>query len=111
MSNLLHFLLLSSFHYYYQVNFCSYYSKGVADYIGIWDLDEFFIPKGQNRNILNVIENAYPEPKKTLDPEIPRAFDEDKSVDKKWPGGRGWADSQGHPFCYIQLRYVRTYFT
>ena len=47
----------------------------------------------------------------TLDPEIPRAFDEDKSVDKKWPGGRGWADSQGHPFCYIQLRYVRTYFT
>jgi Glycosyltransferase family 92 len=93
------------------VNFCSYYSKGVADYIGIWDLDEFFIPKGKNKNLLNVIENAYPENEKILDPDIPRIFDEDKSVDKKWPGGRGWADGHGHPFCNIQLRYVSTYFT
>ena len=87
------------------MNFCTYYSKGVADYVGIWDLDEFFIPKGTNKNLLNVISNAYPE--KTLDHDIPRRFNENTSLDKKWPGGRGWADGSGHPFCFLQLRYVR----
>lgn len=92
----------------FQVNLCTYYSKGLADYVGIWDFDEFFIPKGSNKNLLEVISNAYPE--KTLDPEIPRVFNENISVDKTWPGGRGWADGNGHPACYLQIRLARTHF-
>ena len=45
-----------------QVNLCTYYSKGVADYVGIWDFDEFFIPKGENKNLLDVIKNVYRPP-------------------------------------------------
>ena len=29
----------------FHVNTCSYYAKGSADYVGIWDFDEFFLPR------------------------------------------------------------------
>ena len=35
---------------------CTYYSKGVADYVGIWDFNEFFIPRGDHKNLLDVIK-------------------------------------------------------
>ena len=86
------------------MNFCTYFSKGVADYVAIWDFDEFFIPRGKNKNLLDVIENAYQaEP---LDPEISRKFAESNSDNSLWTGGRGWADGNGHPFCFLQVLYV-----
>jgi hypothetical protein len=40
----------------FQVNFCAYFSKGLSNYVGIWDFNEFFIPKGENKNILDVLK-------------------------------------------------------
>lgn len=37
------------------VNMCTYYSKGVADYVAVWDFDEHFWPLGNNTNIMDVI--------------------------------------------------------
>ena len=39
----------------FHVNMCMYYSKGVADYVGVWDFDEFFQPRGANKNLLDVV--------------------------------------------------------
>lgn len=79
-----------------------YYAKGTADYVGIWDFDEFFQPRGQNKNLLDVIESA--EPAKDS---IPFAHEPNKtSMDvylEGWKPARGMADKDGHPFCYLVL--------
>lgn len=85
------------------VNMYTYYSKGMADYVGVWDYDEFFQPRGENKNILDVI-NAMESPlgpvRKTVPSEF-NAVDVFKSSKKR--ARRGMADSDGHPFCYLIL--------
>ena len=80
----------------------TYYSKGMADYVGVWDFDEFFQPRGENKNILDVI-NAMESPlgpvRKTVPSEL-NAVDVFKSGQR---ARRGMADSDGHPFCYLIL--------
>jgi hypothetical protein len=81
---------------------CSYYAKGSADYVGVWDFDEFFQPRGLNKNLLDVIDSV--EPAKDA---VPFAHDPRKtSLDvyrTGWKPARGMADKDGHPFCYLVL--------
>jgi hypothetical protein len=108
-----------------QVNMCTYLAKGVTDYVGIWDIDEFFIPKGRFGNILDVISSLEaPAPSSPEEAEAStkrqlqqvKAFSESsarlKPHEKRelWqstvantPAGRGFASRDGHPFCYMQL--------
>ena len=84
------------------MNMYSYYSKGMADYVGIWDYDEFFQPRGRNKNILDVlgvmeassgpIRNSYPPKLNAVD-----------VYQSGWKPKRGMADNDGHPFCYLVL--------
>ena len=70
--------------------------------MAVWDFDEFFIPIGDNRNILDVIDRA--NSNGPLDPEISGRFIEQQVSNSDWRGGPGWADGNAHPFCYLQMR-------
>ena len=82
---------------------CSYFSKGVADNVGVWDFDEFFLPRGQFNNIPDMLnsvgfkkgiqENFHADPRT-------KNFSE---IQKNWKKGRGLADGNGHPYCYLLL--------
>ena len=76
---------------------CSYYSKGTADYVGVWDFDDFFIPRGPNQNVLDLLKNI-----------------EYSSTDVSLSSQQGLADysssdNQSHPFCYLLLASEDTY--
>ena len=76
---------------------CSYYSKGTADYVGVWDFDHFFIPRGPNENVLDLLKNI-----------------EYSSTDVSLSSQGGLADNsssdnQSHPFCYLLLASEDTY--
>lgn len=87
------------------VNFCTYFSKGVADYAGVWDFDEFLIPRGDNKNIQDIIKSVVaPAP---IDPKYVYTFGNTTvDVEQVWTGGPGLADGEGHPFCSIVLNSV-----
>ena len=85
----------------FHVNMCSYYSKGAADYVGVWDFDEFFQPMGKNKNLLDVLR-AMGDPKGIIQNFHPKDADPDQ-IQLTWKGGRGVADGDGHPFCYLLL--------
>lgn len=83
----------------FNVNMCLYLAKGVADYVAIWDVDEYFIPKPPHHTIMDVIRLA--ESPTPLQPFSPTA--DPFQVFPTWKGGRGWADLDGHPFCYLMM--------
>ena len=79
------------------VNMCLYMSKGQADYVAIWDFDEFFIPKLPHNSIMDVIRHAEgnrPVP-------LPVKGENIEMVMQNWQKGPGLADGDGHPFCYL----------
>ena len=83
----------------FYVNMCLFLSKGVADYLAIWDVDEYFIPKPPNYSIIDVIRRA-----DAADPLAPLPKDVDPwAMARDWKGGKGWADGEGHPLCYFML--------
>ena len=87
-----------------QVNLCTYFSKGMADYVALWDYDEFFIPKGNNKNVIDLVNSLDVPTNAPLKP-----TDDPSGVDlidlkTKWKGGKGYADGDAHPLCYIQLQ-------
>jgi hypothetical protein len=83
----------------FNVNTCLYLVKGVADYVAIWDIDEYFIPKPPHHTIMDVIRGAEsPTPLQPFSP-IENPFE----IFETWKGGRGWADADGHPLCYLML--------
>lgn len=87
----------------FQVNFCTYYSKGVSDYVAIWDFDEFFIPRGKNKNLIDLVDSTHaPAP---LDIEIANTYAKANTNNELWKGGPGpgWANGNGHPYCFIQI--------
>lgn len=93
----------------FQVNMCTYFAKGMADFVGIWDFDEHFIPLGNNSNILDLIDS--------IEAPLPIPYLHDKRVNTDvyphWNGqamGKGLADRDGHPLCYIILNSVVTLF-
>ena len=83
-----------------QVTFYTFYLKGVADHIGVWDTDEFFIPRGENQNLLDVIDNSYTPPSEPLQLALPQSYAKNQSA---WPAGKGWAKNDGHPFCGFRI--------
>jgi hypothetical protein len=97
----------------FNVNLCLYLAKGVADYVAIWDIDEYFIPKPPHVSIMDVIR--YAESPFPLTPlSLPSGSSASASgtgtasldpfkVFPNWKGGRGWADLDGHPFCYLMM--------
>ena len=85
-----------------QVNMCSYFSKGSAEYVGVWDYDEHFWPKGSFRSIPEVIA-ALESPRPLLPSDVHAPGAQAAQVVQRWRGGRGLADSDGHPYCYISL--------
>ena len=88
---------------------CTYYSKGTADYVGVWDFDEFFQPRGTNKNLLDVIDAMEPE-----DGPIKYFYPPDAVAATVLPAEfvprRGMADNDGHPFCYLALKSEVTLF-
>jgi hypothetical protein len=82
------------------VNFCVYYLKGLADYVAVWDNDEFFIPKGAVTNIVDLVEASEPPAPLSMHPEGSDRYERMNT----WEGGRGWATGDGHPYCYIQMQ-------
>ena len=79
------------------INMCSYYSKGTADYVGVWDFEDFFIPRGSNQNILDVLKAAE---RSNADVSL-TSLDvvKDKSISRY----------KSHPFCYLLLATEDTY--
>eukprot|EP01035_Chromulina_nebulosa_P017951 gene17951-23578_t len=91
----------------FYVNMCTYFNKGVVNYVGVWDFDEHFIPIGSNKNIMDVINKA--------DSPVPIPYFHDRSavvndVAKSWKPGQGLADNDGHPLCYMILNSYVTLF-
>lgn len=89
----------------FHVNMCTYFSKGVADYAGVWDFDEFLLPRGDNKNIQDIIRGVVaPSP---INPNYVYNFGNTTvDVEKVWTGGPGLADGEGHPFCGIVFNSV-----
>eukprot|EP01036_Dinobryon_divergens_P038993 gene38993-51282_t len=83
----------------FYVNMCLYLSKGTADYVAIWDLDEFFIPRRPYNDILEVLRAMEAPGPIPVHSKNQRATD----IHASWKGGRGLADGDGHPMCYILL--------
>ena len=81
---------------------CTYYAKGTSDYVGVWDFDEFFIPRGGYRTIPEVL-NAMESPRHPLPYMYQKNTDSVKIYESGWKGGLGLADGDGHPFCYLLL--------
>ena len=92
----------------FHVNMCTYYSKGAADYVGVWDFDEFFQPRGANKNLLDVIAAMEPEDGPVRYTYPPDA-DPIQYFQRPFIPRRGMADRDGHPFCYLILQSEVTY--
>ena len=92
----------------FHVNMCTYFSKGMADYVGVWDFDEFFQPRGTNKNLLDVIAAMEP-----LDGPIKSSFSPNDNLAlfsmEPFKPRRGLADGDYHPFCYLILKSEITY--
>jgi hypothetical protein len=89
----------------FQVNFCNYLSKGTARYVGVWDYDEHFYPLGNYTSMKEVIYDV-----DTIAP-IPYFHPDDivlEEVLQTWTGGKGLADGDGHPLCYMVLNSAVT---
>ena len=67
-----------------QINSCLFHSKGLAEYVLVTDIDEFFIPKGLNFNFNDVINT------------VARRNDE---IDER----RLRDYSIAHPYCYVRV--------
>ncbi|CAE7527758.1 unnamed protein product, partial [Symbiodinium microadriaticum] len=72
-----------------------HFNVGVADYLAIWNIDDFFIPKTPYIAIADVIRRADADgPLTTVPVDV-------NALQKKWKGGKGWADGDGHPLCFF----------
>jgi hypothetical protein len=81
----------------FNVNTCLYMAKGIVDYIAIWDVDEYFIPKPPHHSIMDVIRSADSYTALT------HVTGDPFQLGPVWKGGKGWADGDAHPLCYLML--------
>ena len=98
----------------FHVNMCTYYSKGTADYVAVWDFDEFFQPRGDNKNILDVLKSVdFPVSKENYlksDKRVSLSLNETKTImEEGWTPRLGMADGHPHPLCYLILNSEVTY--
>lgn len=92
----------------YHVNACTYFAKGMADYVAVWDLDEYFIPRGANRDLLDLVESldTYRRHTRPWQQSYAAVHGQRSLLERYlagWQGGRGMADGDAHPLCFIQL--------
>lgn len=45
----------------YYTNICLYFAKGMAEYVAIWDFDEFFIPQGNHHSLAGMLTSISPD--------------------------------------------------
>ena len=87
----------------YHANIYTYLSKGVADYVAVWDFKEFFIPRGTHQNLRDLL-TALESPTRPT-PKSSSAV----AVLEGAAGTRGMADIDHHPFCSLLLHTEVTY--
>ena len=76
-----------------------YLTKGMVDYLAVWDIDEYFIPKLPHHTIMDVI-SAQEAPQPLRPWAVSTQPHSQQALHKPGPG---WADADGHPFCYLML--------
>eukprot|EP01039_Chlorochromonas_danica_P006104 gene6104-6721_t len=86
----------------FSVNMCLYFAKGMADYVAIWDVDEFFIPHGTNKDLLDLLDSV-----DDVEISMSRLVSGESTV--LTSPRKGMADGHGHPLCYIQLYSTTLY--
>ena len=91
----------------YQIAMCLYATKGVARFLAVLDADEFFLPTGPHTTFQSLLAAVRgPSPAPAYDPavwQLGHLEALEKGVQERKGGGRGvgWADGDGHPYCYI----------
>ncbi|RYH29751.1 hypothetical protein EON65_07410 [archaeon] len=84
----------------YSVNLCLYYAKGMADYIAIWDVDEFFVLNNPKyKTVVDLIEDV-DSIEVPSNPYIGKSL---AVINATYKTSKGMADNHAHPLCYIQL--------
>lgn len=91
-----------------QTNTCLYLAKGMAEYVLILDLEDFFIPRGNNWNFKSVMKSIQPDRQgKRHSRMLPlNSQGENGSItDKKRieESNFGWARDHAHPYCFISV--------
>ncbi len=69
----------------------------------MWDIDEFFIPKGASKSLLDVLTST-----EETDPTKLQPIDLNNAATDSWsashrPGKKGYASGHAHPYCYLQV--------
>jgi hypothetical protein len=85
------------------VNMCLFAAKGVADYVAVLDADEYLILKDDKLSVVNdVISLVDVHPLHRLHSlsNVPLTIE---MLQRHWKGGKGWADGDAHPLCFMQL--------
>ena len=80
-------------------NMFLYLSKGTSKYLGIWDYDEFFVPKLPYKSIVEIIKLYEGEPS-PIESQIKDKGALDR-LEKTWETSPTMADCSPHPWCYI----------
>ena len=86
---------------------------GMARYLAIFDADEFFLPQGPHTTYQSVLSHlapyhVIPEPS-SYPPTTLEKMEQEFSVQKGGGRGMGWADKDGHPYCYFAVEsYILT---
>ena len=75
-----------------QVSTCLYLSKGLAKHVAVLEIDEFFIPKGDNWNYSDVLSSMYPS--------VTTSMLRNSTLEKRQIGS---AESHRRPHCYIAV--------
>ena len=87
----------------YHANIYSYLSKGVADYVAVWDFKDFFIPRGTHQNLTSLLRAL----------ESPVGFTSESESAVKFSKGitkrRRMPDIDHHPFCSLLFHTEVTY--
>ena len=90
----------------FQANSCLYLAKGLTEYLAVFDVDEFFIPKGPHMSFMDVVKSTRPSVPLAVHPPRTDALALKEEWARKGKGGgrgAGWADKDGHPYCYISV--------
>ena len=74
-----------------QINSCLFHSKGLAEYVLVTDLDEFFIPQGLNFNFNDVIGSIARKSNEMNERRLSNELN--KGVEKI-----------AHPYCYVRVQ-------
>ena len=86
---------------------------GMARYLAVFDADEFFLPQAAHttyRSVLSHLAPSHiiPEPS-SYPPTTLEKMEQEFSLHKGGGRGMGWADRDGHPYCYFAVEsYILT---